>query len=188
MQSDFQIGQCHRLSFLVSLPSASHRSRWSFNGGRSVYERGAAMRHTTVSPRNPFCVAWGGSGRGVHRVVDVGHAEYRAGGRLAAECTLHCWHTLLCNCWHSALHTSCRLERHTVGTAWIAAREVGRVEARIAAAMARPRGDGGAGGGRATQCNSHLPICLQCPATSYMSAMDTAEHNLQKLDKSDNSA
>ena len=148
------------------------------------------QRHTTVSPRNPFCVAWGGSGRGrgVHRVVDVGHAEYRAGGRLAAECTLHCWHTLLCNCWHSALHTSCRLERHTVGTAWIAAREVGRVEARIAAAMARPRGDGGAGGGRATQCNSHLPICLQCPATSYMSAMDATEHNHQKLDKSGNSA
>ena len=131
-----------QLSCLASLPPLTalvgHLMR------RSVEERRAAMRHTTVSPRNPFCVAWGG--RGVHRMVDVGHAEYRAGGRLAAECTLHCWHTLLCNCWHSALHTSCRLERHTVGTAWIAAREVGRVEARIAAAMARPRGDGATGG------------------------------------------
>ena len=93
------------LSFLLFRPFF-HHSRRSFNGGRSVDKSGAAMRHTTVSPRNPFCVAWGGSGRGrgVHRVVDVGHAEYRAGGRLAAECTLHCWHTVLCNCWHPALH------------------------------------------------------------------------------------
>ena len=42
----------------------------------------------------------------------------------------------------------------------------------------RDRGETGSGGRRATQCNSHLPICLQCPSTSHMSALNTISKSL----------
>ena len=126
---------------------------------------------SAVSPRNPFCVAWGGR---VHRVVDVGHAEYRAAGPGLLRGAL-CTGRSLCAIVGTRHTRHCRLERHRVGTAWIAAGVgAGRVEAGIAAAMARPRGDGRGGGRHATLCvqptlanMSAMPprprICLQCP-------------------------
>ena len=104
---------------------------------------------------NPFCVAWIVGGSQGASVVNVGHAEYRAGSLAGALRSVCVWCAIPTRCvqlralgttWHThgTLQVGATRSWQSMDCSWSRA---GRpVEARIAALMARPRGDGATGG------------------------------------------